>query len=67
MGGPSPDHYVDVTATFDRKLAALRAHTSQTEHIDLPGLLRPRHEDLARAAALPDGALAEAFTIIRTA
>src|ERR1700758_3323507 len=28
-GGPEPDHYVDVTASFPRKVAALRAHESQ--------------------------------------
>src|SRR3984893_11392180 len=33
-GGPTPNHYVDVTGTFDRKVAALRAHVSQTAHID---------------------------------
>lgn len=27
------DHYVDITDTFDRKIAALRAHTSQTAHM----------------------------------
>ena len=34
------NHYVDVTDTFDRKVAALRAHVSQTEHVDLDTLLR---------------------------
>src|SRR6266704_4215368 len=28
MGGPSPSHYVDMTDTFPRKIAALRAHES---------------------------------------
>ena len=32
MGGPSPNHYVDITGVFDRKLAALRAYESQTSH-----------------------------------
>src|SRR5262247_1891299 len=31
-GGPDPNRYVDVTETFPRKLAALRAHESQTGH-----------------------------------
>jgi LmbE family N-acetylglucosaminyl deacetylase len=34
MGGPSPNHYVDITEVFDRKFAALRAHESQTAHRD---------------------------------
>ncbi len=29
--------YIDVTDTFDRKIAALRAHVSQTAHMDEPG------------------------------
>ena len=29
---PTPNHQVDITATIDRKVAALRAHTSQTGH-----------------------------------
>jgi LmbE family N-acetylglucosaminyl deacetylase len=68
FGGPSPDHMVDITATWDRKLAALRAHASQTaHHDDLAALLRPRHTTYARAAGLPDDAVAEAYSVIRTA
>src|SRR3984885_15093161 len=33
-GGPAPNRYVDVTATFPRKIAALRAHQSQTGQMD---------------------------------
>jgi LmbE family N-acetylglucosaminyl deacetylase len=67
-GGPDPDHAVDVTATFDRKLAALRAHASQTRHMsDLEGILRERLSALASNCGLAPGRLAEAFTIIRTA
>lgn len=67
-GGPDPDHAVDVTDTFDRKLAALRAHVTQTTHMDnLDGMLRERLSTLASGLGLPDGRLAEAFTIIRTA
>ncbi|WP_117208201.1 PIG-L deacetylase family protein [Allorhizocola rhizosphaerae] len=59
-GGPDPDHAVDVTDTFDRKLAALRAHVTQTSHMtDLEARLRER-------LSTPDGRLAELFTIIRT-
>lgn len=65
---PAADHYVDVTATFPRKVAALRAHESQTSHMaDLEEFLRGW---LARAAArggLPEGSLAEVFQVIDTA
>jgi len=64
-GGPAPNHWVDVTGTFDRKVAALRAHESQTAHMDnLADFLRGW---LARSAAqggLPEGRLAEAFQVI---
>jgi len=67
-GGPNPDHVVDVTDTFDVKLAALARHATQTRHLDdLRGVLRSRMELLARDAGLPEGHLAEAFTIIHTA
>jgi len=67
FGGPAPDHVVDVTATYPRKLAALRAHESQTSHEDVDGFIRPRLTELARLGGLPEGSLAEAFTIVRTA
>jgi LmbE family N-acetylglucosaminyl deacetylase len=66
-GGPGPDHAVDITDTYESKLAALRAHASQTEHLDLPALLRDRLAHTATAAGLPSGRLAESFTIINTA
>jgi LmbE family N-acetylglucosaminyl deacetylase len=65
-GGPEPDHAVDVTDTYAAKLAALRAHASQTAHVDLDGVLRERMGAVARGAGLPEGRLAEAFTVLRT-
>jgi LmbE family N-acetylglucosaminyl deacetylase len=65
VGSPSPNRYVDVTDTFERKLAALRAHQSQTAHRD--ALERDLHERLApngQAAGLPAGRLAEAFQVV---
>ncbi|MGO9296746.1 MAG: PIG-L deacetylase family protein [Streptosporangiaceae bacterium] len=64
---PMPDHYVDITDTFGRKIAALRAHESQ---ISDPGAL----EDMLRGwltrtagqAGLPAGRLAEAFQVLQT-
>jgi LmbE family N-acetylglucosaminyl deacetylase len=66
-GGPLPSHYVDVTGTFPRKVAALRAHKSQTDRIDdLEGLLRRRLAGTAGQAGLPAGRLAEAFQVLAT-
>jgi len=62
MGSPHAEHYVDVTDTFDRKLAALREHLSQTAHMDdLEGLLRGWLGANAEQAGLADDRLAEAF------
>jgi LmbE family N-acetylglucosaminyl deacetylase len=66
--GGTPNHYVDVTDTFPRKVAALRAHESQTSQMaDLAELLRTRLAATARQAGLPDGRLAEAFQVLDTA
>jgi LmbE family N-acetylglucosaminyl deacetylase len=66
-GGPNADHAVDVTVTYPRKLAALRAHASQTSHMpDLDGLIRERLTRGAATAGLPEGSLAEMFTVVRT-
>jgi LmbE family N-acetylglucosaminyl deacetylase len=69
MGGAGgvADHVVDVTDVFPRKLAALRAHVSQTEHMDdLEDRLRSWGERNARTGALPEGRLAEAFRVLDT-
>lgn len=66
-GGPNPDHAVDVTDAYPKKIEALRAHVSQTAHMDLDGgFLRDRMAAAAEAAGLPAGRLAEAFTVLRT-
>jgi LmbE family N-acetylglucosaminyl deacetylase len=68
MGTPSPDRYVDVTATFPRKLAALHAHQSQTGQMnDLEDRLRQWLGAAATAGGLPEGHLAESFRILNTA
>jgi LmbE family N-acetylglucosaminyl deacetylase len=65
IGSPSPNHYVDVTDRFDRKLAALQAHKSQTGHRDrLAEGLRERLASNSQAAGLPAGRLAEAFQVV---
>jgi LmbE family N-acetylglucosaminyl deacetylase len=61
------NHYVDVTDTFKHKLAALRAHESQTAHIeDLEGILRSWLAANGRRAGLEAGRLAEAFQVVHT-
>ncbi len=66
-GSPTPDHYVDVTATFPRKVAALRAHKSQTDRMDdLEGMLRSRLAGTAERAGFGAGRLAEAFQVLST-
>ncbi|WP_308259146.1 PIG-L deacetylase family protein [Pseudonocardia sp. H11422] len=67
MGTPDErlNHAVDITDTFDRKLAALQAHASQTAHMgDLGARLRPWHTHWAKTFGLPEGRLAEAFQVV---
>ncbi len=65
---PGADHYVDITETFPRKLAALRAHESQTAHMDgLEDFLRGWLTRTAGQAGFAEGRLAEAFQVINTA
>jgi LmbE family N-acetylglucosaminyl deacetylase len=56
-----------VTDTVDRKLAALRAHESQTAHRDdLEDMVRGWLRAGAEAAGLPTGRLAESFKRVVT-
>ncbi|MBC6456938.1 PIG-L deacetylase family protein [Actinomadura sp. HBU206391] len=67
-GGPAPNKHVDVTDVFDRKLAALRAHVSQTAHMDgLDQMLRGFLTRNAEAAGFAEGRLAEVFQVVPTA
>ena len=66
-GGPDPSHYVDITTTFIRKVAALRAHESQTGHMtELENFLRGWLSRAAAQGGLPEGSLAEAFQVLST-
>jgi LmbE family N-acetylglucosaminyl deacetylase len=68
MASPTPDQWVDVTDAFDAKVAALRAHDSQTAHMDdLEERVRGWMAMQAQQARLPEGRLAEAFMVVQTA
>jgi LmbE family N-acetylglucosaminyl deacetylase len=66
FGGPNPDHPVDITDQFSLKVAALKAHATQTSHIEIEAVMRERAAAVAETAGLPPGRLAEAFTVLRT-
>ncbi|HEX5496276.1 MAG TPA: PIG-L deacetylase family protein [Mycobacteriales bacterium] len=67
MGAPEPDHVVDVTDTFDRKVAALRRHASQTSHMpDLAGMIRGWLTFGGARGGLPEGRLGEMFQVVST-
>ena len=68
MAHPAVDHYVEITDTFDRTIAALLAHRSQTQHMGekLPEMVRGWATMVAERAGLPEGRLAEAFKVIAT-
>jgi LmbE family N-acetylglucosaminyl deacetylase len=65
MGGPKLNRWVDITDTFDDKIAALRAHVSQVGHRDnLPEFIREWGARLGEMGGLPTGHLAEAFMVV---
>jgi LmbE family N-acetylglucosaminyl deacetylase len=62
------DHYVDITATFARKIAALTSHASQiSDPAQLEERLRGWATATAAQAGLPEGHMAEAFQVIHIA
>lgn len=68
MAGGDPSVFVDVTDAFDRKWEALGCHRSQLP--DPEGTrtgVRQWMEGTARAGGMPEGRLAEAFRLVRTA
>ena len=63
--GQGTNRWIDVTETFPRKLDALRAHESQTAHMDdLEGMLRGWLRANAVAGGLADDRLAESFRVV---
>ena len=63
----NPDHFVDITDSFDLKIKALQAHASQTAHNEnLEMMVREWGERNAAAAGFAQGRIAEAFKIVNT-
>ena len=66
-GSPQPNHYVDITDTFSKKMAALHAHVSQTAHNkELEEMVRSWGERNAEANGLPAGRIAEIFKVVNS-
>jgi LmbE family N-acetylglucosaminyl deacetylase len=67
MGFAHPDHFVDITDTFDLKVKVLNEHASQTGHnAELENMLREWGQRNAGIGGLPEGRIAEAFKIVNT-
>jgi LmbE family N-acetylglucosaminyl deacetylase len=67
INSPHVNHYVDITETFERKVAAVRLHKSQTgNRQDLTAEQRERIATNTAAAELPADRLAEAFQVVVT-
>jgi hypothetical protein len=66
QGHVEPNHWIDTTEFFSRKVTALEAHASQTSHMEgLEDMLRSWGEMQAQAAGFELGRLAEAFRQIK--
>lgn len=66
-GSPTPNHFIDITETIDKKIAALKAHISQTAHNpELESMVRQWGERNAEANGLAAGRVAEIFKVVST-
>ena len=66
-GSPTPNHFVDITDTFSKKMAALHAHVSQTAHNkELEKMVREWGERNAQAQGLAAGRVVEVIKVINT-
>jgi LmbE family N-acetylglucosaminyl deacetylase len=67
MSTQNPDHFVDITDVFDKKMQALHSHVSQTAHNpNLEKMVREWGERNAQANNLGEGKIAEVFKIVNT-
>lgn len=68
MASRTPNRFVDITTSFERKVAALLCHESQHQDpVAVPVRVRAWAESTARAAGLAEGRLAESFQVVPTA
>jgi LmbE family N-acetylglucosaminyl deacetylase len=68
LNSPRPNHFVDVTEQFDRKIRALRAHASQTGHRpELDNEIRAKLAPHTAAAGLESGRVVEPFLVVENA
>ena len=68
MVSKNAGHAVDITDVFDRKLAALQAHASQTGgNAELETMLRSWGQGIAQRMGLGEDRIAEAFQVVNTA
>lgn len=68
MASTQPNTYVDITETFDLKIQALRAHVSQTSHMEkLEDTIKEWSKRWAKSFNLPQGPVVEAFQVVNTA
>jgi LmbE family N-acetylglucosaminyl deacetylase len=67
MAAGTPNRFVDVTDTFDRKMDALRSHASQHSDWDpITEMIRGWLTATGKLAGFPDGRLAEGFFGLET-
>jgi LmbE family N-acetylglucosaminyl deacetylase len=67
-GGSTPNHFVDITSTVDRKLAALQSHVSQVAHVEgFADFVKSRFAAWGEEAGFPEGHYAEGFQVVSTA
>ncbi|HSK26783.1 MAG TPA: PIG-L deacetylase family protein [Jiangellales bacterium] len=68
IGAPGPNHWVDVTDTFQRKVRGILRHESQTpDRARFEPMVREWLTGNAERGGLPQGRLAEAFRVHATA
>jgi LmbE family N-acetylglucosaminyl deacetylase len=66
MAHPVRTHYIDTTEFIDQKISALKAHKSQTSHMDLDEIIRNWGGFIAQEAGFAEGRTAEGFFTVGT-